>query len=72
MMPTITTVIGIVGLLVISIAVWIRDEKRQDILFAVGGICMLIYSISIGSIIFTILQIIFIASALVEIVQRRQ
>ncbi len=60
------TLFGIIGLLIISFSIWLRNEYKQDILFVVGGVSLLIYSISIGDIIFIILQIVFIASALVE------
>jgi len=60
---------GIVGLVVISYAVWVRKEKWQDVLFIIGGLLLLIYSISISSSIFIILQIIFILSAIAELVK---
>ncbi len=60
---------GIIGLLIISLAIWLRNERWQDILFITGGIALLIYSIGIHSVIFTILQIVFIASAAVEILR---
>ncbi len=63
------TLIGIIGLLIISFAIWLKNERRQDILFVVGGILMLVYSISIDSIIFAVLQAVFIASALFEILR---
>lgn len=60
---------GIIGLISISIAVWIKIEKWQNILFIVGGIFLLLYSIYIQNIIFIILQIIFIISTLVELIK---
>ncbi|MFA6364796.1 MAG: YgjV family protein [Candidatus Paceibacterota bacterium] len=62
-------IFGIIGLLIISTAIWLKNEKRQDLLFIIGGISLLIYSVSIGDIIFILLQIIFIISAFVEIVR---
>jgi len=62
---------GIIGLLVISYAIWIKDEKRQNILFIVGGVALLFYSLFIKDVIFIVLQIIFILSALVEIIRKR-
>ncbi|MEX1064201.1 MAG: YgjV family protein [Candidatus Paceibacterota bacterium] len=63
---------GITGLIAISIAVWIKNEKKQDILFAVGGACILVYSIGIKNVIFSVLQIIFITSALAELIKKRR
>ena len=62
-------IFGIIGLLAISFAIWLKNELKQDFLFVVGGISLLVYSISIGDIIFIILQIIFIVSALFEILR---
>ncbi len=61
------TVFGIVGLIVISRAIWFRDERTQDKWFVIGGILLLVYSASRHDVIFTILQIVFIVSALLEL-----
>ncbi|MCR4327952.1 MAG: hypothetical protein NUV53_00335 [Patescibacteria group bacterium] len=63
---------GVVGLLVISRAVWLRNERAQDEWFIVGGILLLVYSVSIGSAIFTILQLVFILSAFWELKKLRK
>ncbi|MBM3257574.1 MAG: hypothetical protein FJY98_04655 [Candidatus Liptonbacteria bacterium] len=63
---------GIAGLLIISWAIWLRDERTQDIGFIAGGICLLVYSASIGDPIFVILQVIFIVSALVEFIKLKK
>jgi hypothetical protein len=62
-------IFGIIGLLIISFAIWLKNERKQDILFVVGGISLLIYSISIGNVIFIVLQVVFIASSLLEILR---
>jgi len=60
-------ILGIIGLLIISVAIWLKNEYKQDILFILGGIFMFIYSISIDDVIFSVLQFIFIVSAFLEI-----
>lgn len=65
-------IFGIVGLVIISIAVWINKEKKQDVLFVVGGVSLLVYSLSIKDVIFSILQIVFIISALAELIKLRK
>lgn len=60
---------GIIGLTIISFAIWLRNERRQDVLFIAGGIFLLIYSIGVSDIIFIILQVVFIVSALAEILR---
>ncbi|PCI29567.1 hypothetical protein COB55_01990 [Candidatus Wolfebacteria bacterium] len=60
------TLAGITGLLIISYALWVNDERKQNILFALGGFALLAYSVHIGDQIFITLQAIFIISALAE------
>jgi hypothetical protein len=57
------TIIGAVGLILISIGIWIKKEMIQDIIFVLGGLFLLGYSIYIKNTIFIILQIVFILSA---------
>ncbi len=64
-------IFGIIGLLIISFAIWFKNEHKQDILFVLGGVSLLIYSVSIKDFIFIILQIVFIISALIELLQLR-
>lgn len=61
---------GILGLLLISYAIWIKNEKRQNVFFIVGGISLLIYSIFIYDPVFILLQIIFIISAFIELLKK--
>jgi len=65
-------ILGTIGLVIISIAVWIKNEKRQDLLFIAGGIFLLVYSLSIRNTIFSVLQLIFIISALVELIKLKR
>ena len=60
---------GIIGLLLISYALWITNEKIQNVVFIIGGASLLVYSILIADPIFIILQSVFILSALVELVK---
>ncbi len=71
-MDMLATLCGVAGLLIISRAVWFRNERTQDKWFVIGGILLLIYSVNIGSVIFTILQVVFIASALLELKKLRK
>ena len=62
-------IIGILGLLFISAGVVITNRKREDTLFILGGLCLAVYSIYIGDLIFIVLQIVFIASAVYNLVK---
>jgi len=63
------TIFGIIGLIVISFAIWLKNERRQDVLFVIGGIGLLIYSIVIDNVIFIILQVVFILFAFIELLK---
>ena len=60
---------GIIGLLLISFALWLGEQK-QNILFIIGGISLLIYSVFIEDVVFIILQSIFILSAVFELIKK--
>jgi hypothetical protein len=62
-------IIGAVGLLIISIGIITRRRRTQDILYAIGGLCLETYSIYLGDIIFIILQIIFTLAAIYDLVK---
>ena len=64
-------IFGILGLLLITIGVLIKSEKKQDIFFAVGGLSLLVYSIYINDWIFIVLQIVFILTAVIELIKLR-
>ncbi|MBI4120902.1 MAG: YgjV family protein [Parcubacteria group bacterium] len=63
---------GILGLLIISYALWVRDEIRQNNLFIIGGAFLLVYSLAIDEAIFVALQLVFIISAVLELVKIRE
>jgi len=65
-------IFGIVGLLLAAYGLWIKDEKTQDIVYIIGGIFLLIYSVHIKDIVFVVLQIVFILSALIEYIKIRK
>ena len=65
---SIFTLIGALGLVIISIGILIKKEETQDISFIIGGVCLEIYSIYIQNVIFIILQLVFIASATYELI----
>ena len=60
--------IGALGLILISIGILIKKRLIQDIFYVVGGVCLEIYSIFIGNLIFIILQLIFTISAIVDLI----
>ncbi|MDO8480317.1 MAG: hypothetical protein Q7S65_00710 [Nanoarchaeota archaeon] len=64
-MITLYTLVGILGILLITVGVLYK--KKQDWLFLPGGVCLLVYSISIRDAIFIALQSIYIAAVLFDL-----
>lgn len=62
-------IIGALGLILISVGLLIKDRKKQNALYVLGGVGLEIYSISIRDTIFVILQIIFILSAVYDFIK---
>jgi len=58
--------IGIAGMLLITYGVFNKRRGNQDLMFAIGGLCLLIYSIYLRDFIFIILQITFTSASLYE------
>ncbi len=58
---------GIFGVLLISYGIYIKKETSQDMIFALGGLSLLIYSTYLRDPIFIPLQIIFTGSSLYEL-----
>lgn len=61
--------IGAGGLVLISIGLVLKERKTQNIFYVLGGIGLEIYSIYIGDIIFIILQILFILTAIYDLIK---
>ncbi|MFH1171079.1 MAG: hypothetical protein V1778_00890 [bacterium] len=64
--------IGAVGLALICIGLLLRQRRRQDLLFILGGIGLETYSIAIKDPIFIILQLAFICSAPYDLIRHRR
>jgi lipid-A-disaccharide synthase-like uncharacterized protein len=57
---------GIVGLILICIAMVVKSRKKRDTLSFFGGIGLLIYSIYLKDVIFVILQSVYIVVVSVD------
>lgn len=66
-------IVGAAGLLIVAIGILLKNRQRQDILYVVGGGCLLVYSIYINNPIFIVLQLVFIFSAVYDLwIQKRR
>ena len=70
MVLDIFTIIGALGITLISIGIIRRKRKNQDIFYVLGGLFLLSYSIYIKEIIFIILQTIFIITAIYDLIKK--
>ena len=62
-MVNVFTLIGALGILLISIGIVVKKRKTQDIYYVLGGLCLEAYSIYTRDVIFIVLQIIFTLAA---------
>jgi len=58
--------LGVLGLLLITYGIFAKNQKQQDIVFALGGIGVLVYSIYLKDAIFITLFVIFTLASLFE------
>ncbi len=66
-MEILTKLAGALGLIFITWGIFIKQEIKQDYIFALGGTFLLVYSVYLKDPIFIPLQIIFILASLYEI-----
>lgn len=71
MIYTVFKLIGILGVLLISLGIVYKKRKMQDELYIFGGICLTVYSVFIGDAIFVVLQLIFIAAAVYDLKRKK-
>ena len=64
--------IGALGAILISIGVLLRERKVEDILYLIGGICLEIYSLHLGDLIFIVLQLVFIFATVFDLCRLRK
>lgn len=64
--------IGALGLILICFGIITNRRKRQDTLYALGGVCLEIYSIHLKDLIFIILQIVFTLAAIYDLIKHKQ
>ena len=63
------TVVAALGAILITYGVFLKTEKRQDIITFIGAFCLLIYAIFIGNLLFTIAMIGLFLASFVEFIE---
>jgi len=67
LLPIITKIFGVLGLLLITAGIFIKDVKKRDRVYIVGGSALLLYSAYLKDPIFIPLQAFFILSSFYHI-----
>ncbi|MBU7017914.1 MAG: hypothetical protein HXS44_10420 [Theionarchaea archaeon] len=63
-------IVGVLGVILISIGVMTKKRKTQDTYYLIGGILLELYSLHIRDEIFIIIQIIFIVSVSYDLLKQ--
>lgn len=64
-------IVGALGILIIAAGILINNRKKQGVFYIIGGVCLEIYSIYISDVIFIILQLIFIFTAIYALIKNQ-
>ncbi len=59
--------IGALGLIFICLGILTKKRKQQDWFYIVGGICLEVYSLYLGDLIFMVLQVLFVLVAVYDL-----
>lgn len=69
---TYARIAGIIGLLAITVGIFAKNERQQDIIFVIGGLGLLAYSIALKDPIFIPLQLVFVSASAFELVKLKR
>jgi len=65
-------IFGIAGLIAIIIGIIYRSDKLIDeVCLIIGGVCLTVYSIYLGDVIFVILQVVFTVVAVYDLFRNK-
>ena len=65
----VTNVVAVLGTILITYAIFLEKEKRQDAIFLIGALCLLVYALWIGNLIFTIAMSGLTLASLIEMIE---
>ena len=65
-------IIGVIGLVLICLGMIVRKRTTRDILAFFGGIGLLVYSIYLKDIIFTVLQSVYIIVITIDFINEKK
>ena len=72
MLLVLPKLLGVIGLILITLGIFAKKEITQDWIFVAGGAGLLVYSISLRDPIFIPLQVVLILASMYEIIQLKR
>ncbi|MFA5211451.1 MAG: hypothetical protein WC414_03020 [Patescibacteria group bacterium] len=66
---TLIKIFAFIGIVLISYGIFLETEKKQDIVFMIGFLCLFFYALSIENLVFIIASGIFTLCSLVEFLE---
>jgi C4-dicarboxylate transporter len=69
LLDLVISVVGIIGAVLITYAIFLEAERRQDAVLLLGGICLLVYALFIGNTIFSVAMGGLVIASLFELVE---
>ena len=68
-LEVIVTIIAALGAIMITYGVFLKTEKRQDVITFIGAFCLLIYALYIGNLLFIIAMTGLFLASFVEFIE---
>ena len=65
----IITVVAGLGAILLTYGIFLKTEKRQDVVLLIGGFCLIVYALYIGNLLFTIAMGGLMLATLVEVIE---
>lgn len=62
-------IIAILGIILVSYAIFLETEKKQDIIFVIGFLCLFFYALYLENIIFMTAMGAFTTVSLIELIE---
>ncbi|MFA7653943.1 MAG: hypothetical protein WCX97_02770 [Candidatus Magasanikbacteria bacterium] len=57
------------GVILLTYAIFLEAERRQDAVLVIGALCLLVYAVSIGNLIFSIAMVGMALAAFIELIE---
>lgn len=69
LLDIIMNVVAALGAILLTYAIFLEAERRQDAIFVVGSACLLVYALWIGNKIFSVAMAGFMIASFIELIE---